>query len=208
MVLAAKPQPLDRLQCRGHIFSHVQPFYERAVSDLDPQRSMHRPFQVALSSFIEGSHTTKNTASGYCHYNCNTFVVQTRGLSHKHQNRLERPTRDNSQFTGVKGFIQLGPEQTSQNWTINFFKVIIYSCSKISWPILKTLLGYKRKETHHFGILEAGNTKRGSITVPLTSCLIGLESVVWQLTIFVFIGKTDFSKSVKQEVNGTVILPP
>ncbi len=26
---------------------------------------MHRPVQVAHNSFIEGSHTTKNTASGY-----------------------------------------------------------------------------------------------------------------------------------------------
>jgi hypothetical protein len=47
------------------------------------------------------------------------------------------------------------------------------------------------------------NTKGGSITVPLTSCLTGLESAVWQLTIFVFICKTDKSKPVKQEVNGT-----
>jgi hypothetical protein len=45
-------------------------------------------------------------------------------------------------------------------------------------------------------------------TVLLTSCLTGLESAVWQLTIFVFICKTDKSKPVKQEVNGTVILPP
>ncbi len=47
----------------------------------------------------------------------------------------------------------------------------------------------------------------GSITIPLTSCLIGLESVVWQLTIFVFICKTDLSIPIKQEVNGTLILP-
>jgi hypothetical protein len=39
--------------------------------------------------------------------------------------------------------------------------------------------------------LKAGNTKGGSITVPLTSCLTGLVSVVLQLTIFVFIFKTD-----------------
>jgi hypothetical protein len=38
--------------------------------------------------------------------------------------------------------------------------------------------------------------------------LTGLESAVWQLTIFVFICKTDKSKPVKQEVNGTVILTP
>ncbi len=53
-----------------------------------------------------------------------------------------------------------------------------------------------------------GNTKGGSITVPLTSSLTGLEPAVWLLTIFVFICKTDSSKLVKQEVNGTVILPP
>jgi hypothetical protein len=42
----------------------------------------------------------------------------------------------------------------------------------------------------------------------LTSFLTGLESALWQLTIFVFICKTDLSKPVQQEVNGTVILPP
>jgi hypothetical protein len=57
-------------------------------------------------------------------------------------------------------------------------------------------------------MVQAGNTKRGSITVLLTSCLTGLGLEVHQMTIFVFICKTDLSKSVKQEVNGTVILPP
>jgi hypothetical protein len=38
-------------------------------------------------------------------------------------------------------------------------------------------------------MVTAGNTKGGSITVPLTSCLTGLESAVWQQTIFVFIFK-------------------
>jgi hypothetical protein len=54
---------------------------------------------------------------------------------------------------------------------------------------------------------EPGNTKGGSITVPLTSYLTGLESAEWQLSVFVFICKTDSSKPVRQEVNGTVILP-
>ncbi len=53
-----------------------------------------------------------------------------------------------------------------------------------------------------------GILKGGSITVPLTSCLTSLESAVWQLTIFAFIWKKGLSKPVKQEVNGTVILPP
>ncbi len=55
---------------------------------------------------------------------------------------------------------------------------------------------------------KSGNTKGGSITVLFTSCLTGLELAVWQLTIFVFICKTDHSKPAKQEVIGTVILPP
>ncbi len=36
-------------------------------------------------------------------------------------------------------------------------------------------------------LLKQGILKGGSITVLLTSCLTGLESAVWQLTIFVFI---------------------
>jgi hypothetical protein len=39
--------------------------------------------------------------------------------------------------------------------------------------------------------LKSGNIKGGSITVPLTSCLTGLESAVYLMTIFVFICKTD-----------------
>jgi len=39
--------------------------------------------------------------------------------------------------------------------------------------------------------VEAGYTKGGSITVPMTSSLTGLESGVLQLKIFVFICKTD-----------------
>ncbi len=33
------------------------------MSDQDPLKSMHRPVQAAHSSFIEGSHMTKNMAS-------------------------------------------------------------------------------------------------------------------------------------------------
>ena len=51
------------VKSRGQIFSHVRPFYERAVSNLD--RSMHRSLwvYVAHSLFIEGLHMTKNMAS-------------------------------------------------------------------------------------------------------------------------------------------------
>jgi hypothetical protein len=48
---------------RGCIFCHVRLFYEWSVSEQD--RSMHRSLWalVAYSSFIEGSHMTKNTDS-------------------------------------------------------------------------------------------------------------------------------------------------
>jgi hypothetical protein len=55
---------------------------------------------------------------------------------------------------------------------------------------------------------DQGILRGGSITVPLTSSLTGLESGAWLLPIFVFICKADWFKPVKQEVNGTMILPP
>ncbi len=54
----------------------------------------------------------------------------------------------------------------------------------------------------------AGNTKGESITVPLTSCLTGLDQSVLQIKTKIFSCHTADSKPVKQEVNSTVILPP
>ncbi len=52
---------ISLLDTWGRIFSCVWPFYVWAVSDLGMHRSLW--VLVAHSSFIEGSHTTKNTAS-------------------------------------------------------------------------------------------------------------------------------------------------
>ncbi len=49
---------------------------------------------------------------------------------------------------------------------------------------------------------------QGSITVPLTSCLTGLDWSVLQIKTKIVSCHTANSKPVKQEVNGTVILPP
>jgi hypothetical protein len=54
----------------------------------------------------------------------------------------------------------------------------------------------------------ARNTKEGSITVPLTSCLTGLDWPVLQINTKIVSCHRADSKPVKQEVNGTVILPP
>ena len=54
----------------------------------------------------------------------------------------------------------------------------------------------------------AGNTKWGSITVPLTTCLTGLDWSVSQIKTKTVSCHTANSKPVKQVVNGTVILPP
>ncbi len=53
-----------------------------------------------------------------------------------------------------------------------------------------------------------GNTKGGSITVPLTSCLTGLDESVLHIKTKIVSCRTADSKPVKQEVNGTVIPPP
>jgi hypothetical protein len=59
----------------------------------------------------------------------------------------------------------------------------------------------------YYGYVMSGNTKGGSITVQLTSCLTGLDKPVWQIKTKIVSGHTAVSKRVKQEVNGTVILP-
>jgi hypothetical protein len=55
--------------------------------------------------------------------------------------------------------------------------------------------------------LTAGNSQRGSIAVPLTSCLTSLDCSVFQIKTKIVSCQTANSKPVKQEVNGTVILP-
>jgi hypothetical protein len=54
----------------------------------------------------------------------------------------------------------------------------------------------------------SGNTKGGSITVQLTSCLTGLDYSVLQIKTKIVSCHTANSKPVKHEVSGTVILPP
>jgi hypothetical protein len=52
-----------------------------------------------------------------------------------------------------------------------------------------------------------GNTKGGSITVPLTSRLTGLDYSVLQIKTKIVSSHTADSEPVKQEVYGRVILP-
>jgi hypothetical protein len=54
---------------------------------------------------------------------------------------------------------------------------------------------------------EAGKIKGGSITVPLTSCLTGLDRSVLQIKTKNISCHIADTKSVKPEVNGIVILP-
>ncbi len=54
----------------------------------------------------------------------------------------------------------------------------------------------------------AENTKGGSITVLLTSCLTSLDQSVLQIKTKTVRCHTADSKPVKQEVKGTGILPP
>ncbi len=53
-----------------------------------------------------------------------------------------------------------------------------------------------------------GNTKGGSIIVPLTSYLTSLDQSVLQIKTKIVSCHTAASRPVKQEANGTVIHPP
>jgi hypothetical protein len=57
-------------------------------------------------------------------------------------------------------------------------------------------------------IFKSGNTKGRSITVPLTSCLTGLDWSVLQIKTKIVSCQTAYFKPIKREVNGTVILLP
>jgi hypothetical protein len=61
---------------------------------------------------------------------------------------------------------------------------------------------------HGWKFVSAGNTKGGSITVPLTSSLTGLDWSVFQIKTKIVSCHTADSKPVKLEVNGTGILHP
>ncbi len=68
---------------------------------------------------------------------------------------------------------------------------------------LKGFITHTHTHTH-----KPGNTKGRSIIEPLTSCLTGLNESVLQINIKIFSCHTVGSKPVKEEVNGTMILPP
>ncbi len=69
--------------------------------------------------------------------------------------------------------------------------------------ILNYLVAYKTLKCYC-----PGNTKGRSITVPLTSCLTGLDQSVLQIKTKIVSCHIADSKPVKQEVNSKVILPP
>jgi hypothetical protein len=62
--------------------------------------------------------------------------------------------------------------------------------------------------TKQISLAWAGNTKGGSITLPLTSCSTSLDLSVLQIKTYIASCHTTDSKPVKQEFDGTVILPP
>jgi len=73
-----------------------------------------------------------------------------------------------------------------------------------TWQALKAYCTYFVKVLPY-----PDNTKGGSITVPLTSCLTGLESAVYSNVQFLFLfAKQAIPNQSNKEVNGTVILSP
>ncbi len=73
--------------------------------------------------------------------------------------------------------------------------------------VFYTLDSFLLQHTVSYGSTITRNTKGESITVPLTSCLTGLDYSVLQIKTKIVNFHTVDSKPVKQEVNGMVILP-
>jgi len=75
--------------------------------------------------------------------------------------------------------------------------------------LIHTRRGSTREGSHASALTRnTGNTKGGSISVLLTSCVTGLDYTFFQIKTKIVSCYIANSKPVKQEVNGTVILPP
>jgi hypothetical protein len=83
-----------------------------------------------------------------------------------------------------------------------------FNYSQRNYFMFTALINLMRAEIRVTEMHQAGNTKGGSITVPLTSCLTGLDYSVLQIKTKIVSCHTADSRPVKREVNSTVILPP
>jgi hypothetical protein len=91
-----------------------------------------------------------------------------------------------------------------------FFRVCYHILKQLQ--VSKTRYILVEHQSYHVSLnnknSNQGILKGGSITVPMSSCLTGLDWSVWQIKTKIVISQTADSKPVKQEVNSTVILPP
>jgi hypothetical protein len=102
-----------------------------------------------------------------------------------------------------------GPKQYRKSFGLSLFFFLFQLgliLSKLKTPFEATL--WPRGTRIKIMNVIAGNTKWGSITVPSTSCLTGLDHAVSEIKAKIVSCHAADSKPVKQEVNGTVILPP
>jgi hypothetical protein len=123
---------LYHVRTRGHIFSHVWPLYEWAVSDLD--RFMHRSLWVWVthSSFIEGSHTAEKTASG---------VNVTKLFFCQWQNNLEH--------LSLAIFLDNLKELYRIRTRCHCYKTASFVNNKISWSIFLSNFSERLKKLYH-----------------------------------------------------------
>jgi len=98
------------------------------------------------------------------------------------RSQVRSPARANLKQQFLNTSWRFAMSTVHSDWVLHLLNWFFSSKLLSFFKTLQCLIGH----TH-----TPGNTKGGSITVPLTSCLTGLESAVWQLTIFVFICKTD-----------------
>jgi hypothetical protein len=167
-----------------------------------PVRCMHRPVmsQADACTYCMGSKDSSRSQiylySSYFGHNClNIGTLESCGPVGNTEIIITKPLKSLIFLFWAITF----ELQKIQKWLTPF----CYSCEKTRW-ILKwywhfcnSLISVVSKNSSKFSY--PGNTKGGSITVPLTSCLTCLESAVWQLKwyfncsypVTIFICKTD-----------------
>jgi len=123
------------------------------------------------------------------------LALPARGILKHSTVWLDEATSPKSTFASMKNSPQkFGKAFENHKWVCRIFnkkciRQTHYNEKKLFIEHIGQSVNSYQPSTHAM-IPYQVNTKGGSITVPLTSCLTGLESAVWPLTIFVFIFKT------------------
>ncbi len=124
-------------------------------------------------------------------------------LTHNQQISLESPVSD-KHYCLLQKFVNYGRKKFYNIWPRSLAETVTVAAAEI-FPSRRSRESSSRPFTKEFTNKVTGNTKGGSIIVPLISCL---DWSVSQIKRKIVSSHTADFQPVKQEFNGTVILPP